>query len=122
MLKNENKQKIKVFKKWASHNDVVFSFLAPVLGSKDVTTIIQTLTEKGYQFDARGAPIVESEEGLKEFISALREVVEEVVVEKATANFNKFWQRLGVDESLLNQLAEAKNEEEQEPIKRVSDA
>ena len=108
---SKDQRKIWNFKKWARQNDMVFDFLAPVLGSKEVKTIIQALEARGYQFDERGAPIVESEEERKGLISALREVLEEVVVEKATAELKKFWQRLGVDESLLEELARAEDKE-----------
>jgi hypothetical protein len=120
MLTNEDKRKIKGFKRWASRNDVVFSFLAPEIGSKEVTTIIRTLAAKGYKFEERGTPIVESEEGREEFISALREVVEDVIIEKATAGFKKIWQRLGLDDFVLSELAEAENEGQQ--AKEVNDA
>jgi hypothetical protein len=111
MLASQHKQKIKGFKRWAYHNDAVFYFLAPVLGAKEVATIFQTLEANGYRFDERGAPIVKSEEERKSLISALHEVLEDVVVEKATADLKKFWQRLGVDESLLRELADSENKE-----------
>ena len=111
MLANQDKQKIKGFKKWAYQNDAVFGFLVPVLGTREVATVFQALEAKGYRFDERGAPIVESEEERKSLISALHEVLEDVVVEKATTDLKKFWQRLGVDESLLRELADAENKE-----------
>ena len=115
MLASQDKQKIKGFKKWAYRNDAVFGFLAPVLGTKEVATIVQALEGKGYRFDERGAPIVESEKEREGLISALRGVLEEVVVEKATADLNatlkKFWQKLGVDESLLRELADTESKE-----------
>jgi hypothetical protein len=111
MLTNQDKRKIRGFKKWACQNDALFGFLVPVLGAREVATIFQTLEANGYRFDERGAPIVKSEEERKSLISALHEVLEEVVVEKATADLKKFWQRLGVDESLLRELADSENKE-----------
>jgi len=111
MLTSKDQRKIQSFKKWARHNDVVFDFLAPALGSKEVAAIIRALEAKGYRFDERGVPIVESEGERKDLISALREVLEEVIVEKATAELKKFWQKLGVDESLLDELAKAEDKE-----------
>jgi NAD-specific glutamate dehydrogenase len=112
---SKDQRKIWGFKKWARRHDAVFSFLAPALGTREVATIVQALEARGYRFDERGTPMVESEEGCEGLISALREVLEEVIVEKATADLNatlkKFWQKLGVDESLLDELAKAEDKE-----------
>jgi hypothetical protein len=109
-MKNRN-PKARLFKKWAYHNDAVFNFLAPVLGTREIATIVQALEAKGYRFDERGVPITKNEEERESLISALHEVLEEVVVEKATAELKKFWQKLGVDESLLSEIANAENKE-----------